>query len=63
MRRLEHYSVSDTYARLSDLPMGRRASPFALSAFAVGRHFVMLPALGLQVQLHQPRAQEKKAGW
>ena len=45
-------------SRLSDLPMGRRTSLLVLSAFAEGRHFVTLPALGLQVQLHQPPAQE-----
>ena len=32
------------------------------SAFAVGRHFVTLPVLGFQGQLHQPPAQEKHSG-
>ena len=35
-----------------------------LSAFAVGRNVrVTFPVVGLQVQLHQPFAQETKAGW
>ena len=31
-------------------------------AFAVGRHFVKLPVLGLQVQLNQTPPQEHKVG-
>ena len=31
-------------------------------AFAVGRHFVTLLVLGLQVQLHQTPAQKRKVG-
>ena len=62
VRRLEHNSVGDRGAQLSDLPAGRRTSLFALcpSAFAAGRRFVTLPVFGLRVQLHQPPAQEKQ---
>ena len=42
------------------MPVRRSTSllVLCLSAFAVGRHFVTLPVLGLLVQLHQPPAQE-----
>ena len=42
---------------------GSSCASLCLSAFAVGCSVrVTFPALGLQVQLHQPPAQEKLAG-